>query len=428
MSYAVQDRGLGNPTGAPCDLPGPMAGGKRVEVTVGSDDTGWRCWEALSALRDAAGHPQTEEAEVLPQIARSACSSLSIDSVLSTIATAVVRATGACFSNTFLFPERSTYGNYYFTEPLPPAEFTVVDPPDKFMLEALRTGRVVTADDVMSDPRLDHESMKYFGAKSAMAFPVVFEGKAVAAGFAWWGRPHHITEEEVELVKAIADASAVAVENARRHQAVVQSAVIRERNRIANEMHDTLAQALAAIKLNLSCVLVSGALDAASAERVTEAKELANQTYLDLRDTIFSLRSVGCLHSEFLTSFRDYLDQYGARNGIAVSSALSEEGLSLLGVETKIQVSRILGEALSNIRKHAKAEHVWVTSHHDSQWVNILVEDDGVGIDEDRPHTGVEGCFGLAVMAERATALGGSVEIARRAPSGTYVHLKVPYR
>jgi len=387
-----------------------------------------KCWQSLDLYRNAADFSQTEEVAMLLKIAQAASSSLSMNEVLTAISTAVLKATGACFCNAFLFPERSRCGYYYIIDPLPPADYQIPDPPDRFTLESLRTQQLLVADDVMSDPRTDKQTMKYFGIKSALAFPLIFEGKAVAAGFAWWCQPHHITDDEVELVKAIADASAVAVENARRHQADVQSAIVRERNRIAQEMHDTLAQSLAAIKLDLNCILRSSTLDATSAARITEAKDLTNQTYAELRDAIFSLRFAGDPHSEFQASFRRYVDHYGLQNGVNVCVELADKDVGLLSDEAKIQTSRILGEALSNIRQHAKAKNVWVTSQHDGQCVNILVEDDGVGIGADRPHTLKEGRFGLATMAERAADLGGSVEVVRRTPSGTRVHLRIPYR
>lgn len=370
---------------------------------------------------------QQDRISSLLRVAQAASSSLALDEVLRVISEEVIRVLNAFGCNAFLFPDRSKYGNYYLIEPLPPADYHVPDPPDRFTMEALIRKEPVISYDVMQDPRTDKRTMKYFGLKSAMAFPFVFQNRAVAAGFVAMVEHHHFTQDEIDLVMGIANSGAVAVENARLHEMSIQLAIAQERNRLAQEMHDHFAQALAVTKLHLNSLLLDD-LNSDSREKVVEAKEVVEETYVELRDTIFGLRAINELDVHFLDNFKGYLRTFGIHNQLDIQMTVTEADISLLSGEALQQVSRIIEESLNNIRKHAKASRVLINGGRTGAAVWITIEDDGIGIVKGRSDRSDEGHFGIPIMKERAQSVGGSVEISQRASGGTCVRLEIPYR
>lgn len=368
---------------------------------------------------------QYERTATLLRVAKAASSSLDLEKVIHTISEEIVQALDARACNSFLFPEHSRYGNYFLLDLNPPAEYSVPDPPEPFGLEALRLGEPVICYDAALDPRTDKETVRFFGLKSLMAFPLISNGKPIAAGLIVMNDYHHFTQEEIDLVMGIANATAVAIENAQLFEKTKHLAIIEERNRLSVEMHDNLAQALAIIKLDINSLLTE---DMQEAQRIKlqEMKTLVNETYIDLRDTIFGLRAINESDTHFLDNFKNYLRTFSVHTGLAIQISVTEEDLNRFSQEAVLQVGRILGESLSNIRKHANAEHVWINSGIEDKAMWITVEDDGIGIDFEKVCGCNEGHFGIRVMAERAESVGGKLSISNRAEGGTCVKLEIP--
>ncbi len=351
-----------------------------------------------------------------------------MEEVLYSISQEIINATGAWGCNSFLFPERSKHGYYYLIEPEPSPEYKVPDPPDLFTREALETAKPVFAEDVMADPRTDKRTMRFFGIKSALAFPLVFHGSAVAAGFMCFDERRHMTDEEIEIVMAIAGTGAMAVANLKMHQSAVQLAVAQERNRLAKEMHDDACQSLAAVKMNLNTLLLTEELPDRTVEKIRDVMHLVDDSYDDLRDTIHSFRTAGIAGEEFVASFKDYTEAYEDRHDIEVDYKLSEFDIMRLSQSALLQTSRILGEALANVRKHASASRVRIESRVRADCVVIEVEDDGIGFDTEELESRRQGHFGLSIMEERARDAGGSLSVLSIEPHGTIVRFTIPYR
>lgn len=357
-----------------------------------------------------------------------ASSTLSMDEVLATVACEVTDVTGADACNSFLFPERSKFGNYYIIDPLPPRDYHVPDPPDSFTMEALRTVRPVIAQDVMTHPLTDKRTMRYFGIYSALAFPLVYQGEAVAAGFLSFHAPHEFSAEEIEMVMAIASAGAMAISNVKLHETLVQLAVVQERNRIAQELHDSVCQTLATIKVNLSILPYLSDLTSQAKDTINGTKTLVDKTYAEVREIIRAFRAAGVSPAKQVESLADYVREFGEANNICVTEELPGEVLGLLNQNATLQLGRIIGEALANVRRHSLAKSVSVRGHQGESSVIVEIEDDGVGFDIDKLATQPGRHFGLAIMRERAQAVGGLLEVEQTSPHGTIIRVTIPYR
>jgi signal transduction histidine kinase len=222
--------------------------------------------------------------------------------------------------------------------------------------------------------------------------------------------------------------SKTAEENGHWPQYELSLAALEERDRLAREMHDNLSQALGILKMRLA--MASDLLGENQIEQVrmnlSEMKEIAAEAYTDAREVIFSLRSSTSAGADFLPSLARYLSKYRASYGVNVQLEAVNAITDGLTVQTATQVIRIIQEALTNVRKHARARQVCVRVVAEGNQARITIEDDGQGFDP--VHSLLDGAygFGLRVMQERAESVGGRLEIDAHMGRGTRIGLWVP--
>jgi signal transduction histidine kinase len=221
----------------------------------------------------------------------------------------------------------------------------------------------------------------------------------------------------VTRVTALAAPAALRLEAALLFDEVRSLATNEERQRLAREIHDGVAQEL---------VMVGYGIDNALATMPDEAKETAEElrtlrgevtrVITELRLSLFELRSEVDRHGGLGAAIAEYARTVGASAGLRVHLSY-DESTARLPAATEAELLRIAQEAITNARKHAGASNLWVTCAVDPPFAQIKVSDDGQGIAEQRP----DGRYGLAIMAERAERIRGRLEIKPRHPSGTTV-------
>jgi signal transduction histidine kinase len=375
----------------------------------------------------AAYKKEKETSANLFSLVNKANSCLDLGEVLSVISDEIVRAVDALEVSGYLFPNRSRYGNYYLLYPNPLPGYIVPDPPELFGLDALKRKEMVTCYDASVDPRTDKYTVQLYNLKSLMAFPLIAQGNVVAAGIVTMKDYHHFTQEEIDLVRGIANITASSVGNANYHEMSLQIAVTQERNRMAQEIHDDLAQSLAISKLNLNTLLQT---DLPNPVRTTveDTKDLIDTCYTDLRSNIYGLRESNGSRENFIENIKEYNTIFFASSGINVNLSIQEANFISVPNETIFQITRIVEEAMSNIRKHSNARNAWISSNKEEGWLTIKVEDDGIGIRSEELNGIGKNHFGVKIMAERAELIGGSLSIKERLTGGTCIVLKVPLR
>lgn len=244
-------------------------------------------------------------------------------------------------------------------------------------------------------------------------------------------------EEELQLLHIIGDQIGLAIQRARlsaeHTRAAARLATTEERNRLAREIHDTLAQGLAAITLQLE---TADALVASRPERAREAVRralsLARSNLEEARRSVIDLRAAP-LQNRTLPEALAALVQETAQEGIEVNYSYSPTtDFPPLPQRLEIGLYRIAQEALSNAYKHAQAEHICVTLTSRDDALCLFVQDDGRGFDPEEvtqsahlpgPKTGH---FGLTGMSERVKLLGGTLCIDSEAGEGTCISACVP--
>jgi signal transduction histidine kinase len=208
-------------------------------------------------------------------------------------------------------------------------------------------------------------------------------------------------------------------ERLRRHAATVeQLAVSRERNRLARELHDTLAHSLSALTVQLEALRALLVNDPAAAIPVVDdLSALARRGLDESRQAIQALRTGPVETLGLDGALRDLLQSFQARTGVQTDLTVAGEEADLTEEEAKT-LYRIAEEALSNVERHASARHVRVRLARGVDRIDLVVQDDGVGFDPtivDLEH------YGLTGMQERAGMLGATLDVISHPGSGTEV-------
>ena len=201
-----------------------------------------------------------------------------------------------------------------------------------------------------------------------------------------------------------------------------------ERARVARDLHDQIGQALTSVLLGLR--LVDGVLPADAPNlaevraRSDEVRDLVADALVDVRRLAFELRPTVLDDIGLVAALRRLVDDTSARHGLRIELAL--HGLddeTRLAAELETVVYRVVQEALTNVCRHAHATGATVGIASSPTGVRATVVDDGAGFELDAARTG---SLGLAGMRERATLVGGALEIVSTPGAGTRVELEVP--
>jgi two-component system NarL family sensor kinase len=228
---------------------------------------------------------------------------------------------------------------------------------------------------------------------------------------------------ELRLLSTIAAQVGTAVERARLAEDAARLARAEERTRMAREIHDTLAQGLAAIALNVESAL--NRLDSQPEQArapLERALRMARENLEDARRSVVDLRTATPLDGKPLAEALGALGRsFTADTGVPVQVRVEADPPLELAPRADVELYRIAQEALSNVRKHARARRVEVRLRRRGGAVTLAVHDDGMGL-----RAGARPGHGLVGMRERAKLLGGRLRVQSRPGLGTTLSVRVP--
>ncbi len=236
----------------------------------------------------------------------------------------------------------------------------------------------------------------------------------------------HVSPSEAErsLLEALTAHLASGMENLRLSALAKEAAVAQERTFIARELHDSIAQSLAFLKIQVQ--LMRDALargDAVSVDKTLGEIDVGvRESYGDVRELLMHFRTrtnAEDIEPALATTLRKFEHQ----SGISTEFSMQGNGLPL-SPDLQVQVLHIVQEALSNVRKHAGASQVWLDVQQHPVW-RFQVRDDGQGFAADGPAAG-ETHVGLRIMSERAQRIGAQLEVLSQPGGGTSVTLTLP--
>lgn len=270
--------------------------------------------------------------------------------------------------------------------------------------------------------------MRLFGGEALemVAVPLIHRGRVLGLYNVFLeptGVP--MRPEMKELLSSIGQHLGTAIEKTRLEEQTRELSVIQERNMIANELHDSLAQTLASLRFQVRVLdqTVQQTGDFQTIQELEQVENSLDEAYSDLRDLIAHCR-MPLVSPGLVPGIEKLISRFRKETGIAVYLQ-NEWRNAQLPSNVEIQVARIVQEALNNIRKHARAHNVRVLLRRDDAGGHrLLVEDDGVGFDSPVTEGGRPGeHLGLVIMHERAGHIGGELRIESEPGEGTRIEL-----
>lgn len=254
------------------------------------------------------------------------------------------------------------------------------------------------------------------GGMSTLVVPLVAGMRTVGLILVEADRPGAYRPDLVDAVAALATPAALRLEAALLFDDVRSLATTEERQRLAREIHDGVAQELVMVGYGIDNALGALPDDVTAAEELRTLRVEVTRVITELRLSLFELRSEVDRHGGLGSAIADYSRTVGTTAGLRVHLSL-DESTARLPAATEAELLRIAQEAITNARKHARAENLWITCEVDPPYARVEVTDDGQGLGDAPP----DGRYGLAIMAERAARIRGRLDIRERAPHGTIV-------
>lgn len=293
---------------------------------------------------------------------------------------------------------------------------------------ALHQGQSLRVTDIAADPRSVGFPDNHPPMRSLLAVPI--RGKSPFAGNLYLAEKHggrEFTKDDQETLARFGIQAAIAIDNAWLHERVHDLAIQAERQRIAHEMHDGLAQVLGYVNTKAQAVdgFLSNGNVGRAREQLQELAGAARGVYADVREMIVGLRSLSTEEGGMPAALREYARTWSGQSGIEIEAEVDTD--LHLDAEVELQVLRIAQESLTNVRRHARAEMVDLVWRRDGDFAVLSIQDDGSGF-----ATGTSGTregvprFGLTTMRERAQAIRGELAIESTSGAGTKVTLRVP--
>ena len=383
---------------------------------------------------------QQQRTALMLEMARTVGRSLDLDQVLSQAADGIAAAVGAQHCILYLVGDDGQTGRVWASiDELPPRSAerlrdSMKQPlllSDTFLMRlAVKDKQPQACYDAQTDPRANREAMRAHGIRSILAVPCLLRDRVVGVALVMTYDEHRaFTEEQIELALGIANTVAPAIENARLYQRVEQLAVLEERTRLAHEIHDDVAQILGALQLRASLLDDLLARDRVAQARASlpELQDMISKAYTELRESVFDLRAMALPSAGFLSSLQEYLADYRLHYDLGITLEADAGAAKLLEGNPGLQVIRIIQEALTNARRHARARHAWVRIEQENGQLRVSVEDDGQGFDPSGAFSPGQPHFGLQAMRERAEKVNGRLVVISRPGEGTKVELLMPF-
>jgi PAS domain S-box-containing protein len=372
------------------------------------------------------------EAVALAQSAASLAVNRSLDATLDALAQSIVETTSAVACGVYLLePDGNlrTAGTFG----LPRGYAAAADAAQtrgapRAAIRAMEAHATVIDEDVVSrrlaDPRFSplHDLIREVPWSVIVSLPLMHHDAAIGALNAYYPSGQRPPEIDMSFLRAMADQATSAVDYARLLSASRDKVALEERQRLARDLHDSVSQAVYGIALGARSAQEMLAKDPSQlGEPLDYIVRLSEAALAEMRALIFELRPEALEREGLIGALKHHTAVLRSRHGITVEEVIAGE--PTMSWESKQALYRIAQEALHNAGRHARATRVRVALNQDDAEIRLEVWDNGVGFDPQSEHPGH---FGLNTMRERATELGGRLEIESRPEAGTKIRAIIP--
>ncbi|HMM55507.1 MAG TPA: histidine kinase, partial [Candidatus Desulfobacillus sp.] len=349
---------------------------------------------------------------VLSEVTATLASEYDLDALLERFLGMMMRLTGASAGIVRVITSDGRHLKLAAAQGLPPE---LVDSERLVDIGCGACGAAVQNDEIRQvfdlKPCAARSGQAYFeGCRSMVAVPLEHNGRLLGVYNLYLTEQRDIPDEVSLLFRSISEHLAMALENTRLMRENLRMTLMNERQMMANEVHDSLAQTMAYMKMRIE--LLREALLAYESGKALkysgDIQQALDEAYASLRQLLSQFRNrmdpLGLEHA-----LKELVARYFDRTGVRLEFENRIADLNL-SVDQEVQVFHILQEALSNVARHAGASRAWlVLEVIDGQYA-FTVEDDGRGVFTMGSQPDLRHHFGISIMSERAQRLGGNIE------------------
>lgn len=386
-----------------------------------------RAQEARLRVESEARRVAEEWVNALVEIGRRVANMEGADSVLIHIVKQAQHLLQTDIASLALFDERGECLNLKYQATAAGARVfdTEIRLANDELITALRTGRSRRfPEDAVMEEVTWHCPTVAEVVKAAAVVPLHFDGQVVGGLWAARSRPVSFTPTQLFGLENLADQAVIALQHASMAAQLQTVATLEERSRIAREMHDGLAQILGYLGIQMQTIeayLRQGKEEAVLAE-IDKTRENVRLAQADVRENILSLRTTLAGSTGLAPALQEYVQEFGIQTKTEARFVNALSDRPRLSPLAEVQLVRIVQEALTNVRKHARAQQVEVRLFSEEKGVALTIADDGIGFEVN----GDDRRFGLQTMAERAQSVGGRLDVCTGLREGTEIRLWLP--
>lgn len=280
--------------------------------------------------------------------------------------------------------------------------------------------RVPVLYDIDSSPEISspqRQFMEKLGVKLLLGVPLLLGTEIIGSFTVRFTERRHFQLEELELVQALAHQATLAIQLLRLSEEAKQTVLLEERNRMAREIHDTLAQGFAGIIMQLQAATRFMVNQPEQAQiHLTRAQNLATESLADARRSIWLLYQEQAIYSDLQSVIAKLTQQMPIGTDVQIDIEVQGTSYSI-NPEVGAQLTRIVQESLNNILRHAKARNIKVLIKYELKQLHIYIQDDGCGFDRQNYQHG----FGLKSMQQRADLIEAQLQISSLLGVGTQI-------
>ena len=300
-----------------------------------------------------------------------------------------------------------------FTEPI---RMRLINRPDSEWVPRIN-------DMTLPSVRAEHSRLAALGVSTSLAIPMLTSGRV--AGFIGIGftKKREFQPEEIDLSRALAHQAMLTMQLVRLSRESQQAAVMAERNRMARDIHDTLAQGLTGVIVQLEAAEDAQAQNLAkdAAAHIERAGELARESLQEARRSVYALRPLLLAGKNLCAAMEELIRKMVT--GTSLRTEFTAQGEPPpLPQEWEENLLRVGQEVLTNTLRHARANRFKAHLVFDPQAIRLELRDDGCGFDPASRHDG----FGLLGIKERVETMGGELTVQSAPENGTDIFVVLP--
>lgn len=383
-------------------------------VLVFRDVTEQKQIEEQKAVLFAQTKQSLAESQSLMRLTSALLQKISLEEVLEIVCKESLQLTKAQGSSVFLKEE--DYLSVAFSIGKASPAFSQLPLEGSLTGLAVKTGQAVLSNEQIKDKRRYHDKQQQDEPKNLLAVPLKSKEEIIGA-LVVVEKEEEFNEEDSRIISLFANQASVAIENAKLYKQVQELAVVKERQRLARDLHDAVTQTL--FSASLIAEVIPKLWDKNQEEakkRLEELRQLTRGALAEMRTLLLELRPSGLTKVSLKELLSHLADVVIGRARLPV--VFKVEGDIDLPPDVQIAFYRIAQEALNNIVKHARASEAKIELKCQPEQLTLTISDNGCGFD---PSNLSPNNLGLGIMEERAKEIAASFKITSQAKQGTTI-------